>query len=386
MPSASGSHLRVAVNGWFWRRPETGSGQYVRRLVDALAQVDPDTALSVLLPCDTAATSAATLVHPSVHFDSIPVPQTDLGKLWWEQAVVPRAARALGCTLLHVPYWAPPACTSLPTVVTIHDIIPRILPAYRGNIRVRLYTAFVSAATCRARLVLVDSQASSKDVIRHLKVKPERLRIVPLAVGPEYAPQVTVEDAQVHEDLRLPDHYLLYLGGFDTRKNLRVVLSAFAIVHRSLPETKLVIGGRLPEADTPFTPDPRRIARDIGLGRDAVLFLGFVPESHKPALYRGARAFIFPSTYEGFGYPPLEAISCGIPVVAGNTSSIPEVVGNAGVLLDPNDVEGMAGALIQLVGDDRFHRELTLCALEQRESFSWTQAATQTLAAYRAVM
>ncbi len=386
MPSASRARLRVAISGWFWDRPETGSGQYVRRIVDALAQVDPDLDLMILLPFEAHRAAASASSPPNVRFTNHPIRHTNLGKLRWEQMVAPSVARALNCTLLHVPYWAPPACSALPTIVTVHDIIPRILPAYRGDLRVRLYTAFVSATACRANLILTDSQASRDDIIRQLRITPERVRAIPLAVGPAYTPQPGADDQLIRAGLDLPERYLLYLGGFDVRKNLRVSLSAFKIVHETLPDVCLVIAGQLPEEDTLFTPDPRRMAHEFDLNQDALRFLDFVPESHKPALYRGARAFVFPSTYEGFGYPPLEAISCGVPVVAGNSSSLPEVVGAAGVLLDSGDVEGMAGALIQLIGDDAFHQELSQRAIEQSRIFSWNQTATQTAAAYRAVV
>jgi glycosyltransferase involved in cell wall biosynthesis len=113
-----------------------------------------------------------------------------------------------------------------------------------------------------------------------------------------------------------------------------------------------------------------------------VRFLGFVKEHEKPAVYRGARAFIFPSIYEGFGYPPLEAISCGAPVVGSNASSLPEVVGSAGVLLEPQDAIGMAGALIQLLNDDAFHEDLQERAIRQSQCFSWTRTAEDTAAAF----
>ncbi|MCU0520455.1 MAG: glycosyltransferase family 4 protein [Anaerolineae bacterium] len=378
--------MRVVFSGWFWNRPETGSGQYIRRLVDALARTDTGIRMNVLVPSGSLGKCAGVQAVSNGPLVSRPARATNLGKLWWEQVTVPTVARSLGCDLLHVPYWAPPACTTLPTVVTIHDIIPRVLPAYRGDLRVRLYTAFVSAATSRARLVLTDSQASREDIMRHLQVNPERVRTVPLAVGPEYTSRPSTDDAQIRASMCLPDLYLLYLGGFDIRKDLKTALSAFQIVQRSLPGVALVIGGKLPETDTPFTPDPRRIARDLGLPPGTVRFPGFVPEAHKPALYRGARAFVFPSTYEGFGYPLLEAISCGIPVVASSTSSLPEVVGRAGVLLDIGDIDGFAGALIQLLSDDAFHSEISQRTVEQAGSFSWTQTATQTLAAYHGVV
>jgi glycosyltransferase involved in cell wall biosynthesis len=145
----------------------------------------------------------------------------------------------------------------------------------------------------------------------------------------------------------------------------------------------LVIAGRLPRQDTTFTPDPRRLIQERGLDANLVRFTGFVDEADKPALYRGATAFIFPSRYEGFGLPPLEALACGTPVVGSNVSSIPEVVGDGGILLSPDDVQGMANALAQLATDANFRAELSRRALTQAGRFSWERTAQETLAAYR---
>jgi len=151
-------------------------------------------------------------------------------------------------------------------------------------------------------------------------------------------------------------------------------------------ECPLVIAGRLPEQDTSFAPDPRRLALEEKLDERFVHFIGFVEEGDKPALYRRAAAFIFPSRYEGFGLPPLEAMACGAPVVGSDAASIPEVVGRAGVLLHPDDAEGMAGALIQLAIDEDFRSKLSRRALTQAAHFSWERTAQETLRAYRDVM
>ena len=386
----TGDHRRIAVNGWFWDSPETGSGQYVRRLVHTLSRIDSAIELRVLLPAQPAEPilQARTIAESSLAAGQlapivVPVPRTQLHKVWWEQAVVPRLARNAAADLLHVPYWAPPAASPVPVVVTVHDIIPLMLPAYRGSAKVRLYTALVRATSARARLVLTDSEASRQDILHYLPIAQDRVRTIPLAVDATYTPDATAEDAALRAAWELPAQYVLYLGGFDVRKNLATVMAAFAIVRRASPEVRLVIGGRLPEIDTDFAPDPRRLARDAQLPAEAVQWLGFVPERHKPALYRGARAFIFPSRYEGFGYPALEAIACGTPVVGSTVASLPEVVGNGGVLLDPDDTAGAAGALLQLLNDASFHARLRASAIEQSRRFSWLRTATATLDAFR---
>lgn len=354
--------MRVALNAWFWDRPETGSGQYTRRLAEHLAALD--------------STVEVIPVFPRA--------RGDLSKVYFEQVLFPRAARRLGADLAHVPYWAPPLVPTLPTVVTVHDLIPLILRAYRGGPLVRLYTALVSAATSSAALVLTDSEASRQDILAHLRLPPARVRAVPLAAGGGFSPEPQPEDEAIRARYGLPRRYILYLGGFDVRKNVATALAAYLWVGPVLGEDcPLVLAGRLPERDTPFAPDPRRIARELGLRPEWVRFIGPVTETEKPALYRGAVAFIFPSRYEGFGLPPLEALACGTPVVGSDVSSLPEVVGDAGVLLPPDDAEGMAGALLQLAQDTGFREELRRRALARAARFSWEETARQTLRAYR---
>ena len=168
--------------------------------------------------------------------------------------------------------------------------------------------------------------------------------------------------------------YVLYAGRLEQLKRVDLLIESMRYVDAG---ARLVIAGRGPQQENL----ERQIER-LGLG-DRVRFTGFVDEAVKPAFYRGAVAFIFPSRYEGFGLPPLEALACGTPVVGSDVSSIPEVVGNAGVLLPPNDAEGMAGALIQLATDDNFRAELSRHALAQAARFSWERTARETLAAYR---
>jgi glycosyltransferase involved in cell wall biosynthesis len=377
--------MRVALNGWFWNHLNTGSGQYLRRLVTALIAADPTLELQVFVPSGAEDDAAAGAI-PNLTLISRDAPRTQLGKVRWEQIRVPRWAHQAGADLLHVPYWAPPLHASIPVVVTVHDIIPLILKPYRGGWRVRAYTALVSAGTTRARLVITDSKASRREILEHLHVRPDRVRAIPLAVGEAYTPSAADEDIQLRAALGVAPPYLLYLGGFDIRKNLAAVFEAFGIVHQACPEATLVIAGGLPSGDTSFNPDPRRLARAVHPHDSAVQFVGFVSEAQKLALLRGARAFVFPSSYEGFGYPALEALACGVPVVAGDTSSLPEVVGDAGILLEPQDITGMAGALIQLLIDEPFHADLVRRARLQSRRFSWQHTARETRAAYEAAV
>jgi glycosyltransferase involved in cell wall biosynthesis len=250
-----------------------------------------------------------------------------------------------------------------------------------------LYTALVSGAARRAAVVLTDSAAAHRDILTHLKLSPQRVQVVHLAAHERYRPSPTPQDQSIRARYGVSGPYVLYLGGFDVRKNVAAALAAYQRATPAIGDhCRLVIAGRLPERDTPFTPDPRRMARERGIEETHIHFTGFVDEADKPALYRGAVAFIFPSRYEGFGLPPLEALACGTPVVGSDCASLPEVVGSAGVLLPPDDTTGMGAALVRLATDIGFRAELARRALAQSASFSWKCTAQETRSAYCAAL
>ncbi len=381
--------MRIGLNAWFLGQETTGSGQYLHHLLNELAAADhPFT----LFTNPTQPSEPASLALPVSRFQRIALStpfdgrSENLTKLWFEQVAVPRAARRLGLHLLHVPYWGSPLRPTMPTVVTVHDIIPLLLPAYRGGPLVRAYTRLAAAAARRAAFVLTDSLASQQDIVRHLGVPAHRVRAVPLAADPRFRPPTDVALlTTVRQKYRLPDRYLLYLGGFDRRKNVPLVLQAFARLLAELPPARLVLAGRLPLQDSDFFPDPRRIAQALSLG-DAVQFIGWVPEDEKPALYASAVAFVFPSHYEGFGLPPLEAMACGTPVIGSTAASLPEVIGDGGLLVAPDDAAGLAGAMSRLWRDDALRAALSQQALAQAAGFSWPRVARETQAVYEQVI
>ena len=190
----------------------------------------------------------------------------------FEQIVFPRECARLGVDVAHVPYWAGPLRPSVPTVVTIHDLIPLLLREYRGGPLVRLYTALVSTTAQSAALVLTDSEASRRDIVTHLDLPPERVRVVYLAADERYTPAPAPDDGAIRSRYDLPERYVLYLGGFDVRKNVAAVLAAYRWAGPAIgDECPLVIAGRLPERDTPFSPDPRRLAQEHGIDERFVL-------------------------------------------------------------------------------------------------------------------
>ena len=381
-----GAH--IAINGFFWGRDATGSGQYLHGLLEALTREGEGNHYRLIIPqTRMRGRGAPSSPRLTVQVASTPFDRLDgnWAKVWFEQIAFPRLCRQMGVDLIHVPYFAPPLFSPMPVVVTIHDLIPLLLPAYRGSRFVRLYMWLVSTAARRAACIVTDSEASRRDIGRTLDIPASRLRVTYLAAGEAYRP---ISDHQrlalVRERYGLPERYLLYLGGFDVRKNVATLLDAYARARRMTgfrSEIRLVVAGRLPRRETALYRDPRRYTRTLQIERQ-VVFPGWIEESDKPALYSGAIAFVFPSLREGFGLPLLEALSCGIPVVASNTSSLPEITGDAGLLVAPDDVEGLARAMLRLVTDEGLRRGLADRALPRARAFCWKRTARETLACY----
>ena len=382
--------MRIGINAFYLGAVTTGSGQYITHLVSQLTRLGSENKYVLFNFKDAGrktqdtgnAHPASCILHPvPTPFDSI---SENLAKLWFEQVSFPRACRRQGVELAHVPYFASPLFPTTPTIVTVHDLIPMLLPAYRGSILVRLYTLLVAVAAKRADMVLTDSQASKWDIVRLLDIPSERVRVIYLAADDIYQPVLDKHRlAATRQKYGLPERYLLYLGGFDQRKNVPTLLKAFAQLARH-SKAFLVVAGRLPEEGSVFFPDPRSIVQELGV-RERVVFTGWVPEEDKAALYSGARALVFPSLYEGFGLPPLEALACGTPVIASNQGSLPEIAGDGGLLLEQDDVDGLAGAMEKLLNDDTLWGNLREKGLAHAARFSWEKTARETLAVYREV-
>lgn len=347
--------MHVVVSGWFWGQHDTGSGQYLHRLLPHLAALSDShritdgadvsglgQPLEPVQKGNNQKHARYTLLLPrnpldNEHLNALeaydsqltvvlstppPLPR-QLAKLYWEQVTVPRRARSLGADLLLVPYWAAPLWQPVPTVVTVHDLIPLLLPPYRGGWRGRLYTRLVSTSARRCAAVVTVSDASKRDIVRYLGVPDERVTTV--YHGPNRGDDDEEQKGddptldripRVARKYALPERYFLYLGGFDVRKNVLGIVSAY---RRYLdlggdPAVKLVVAGKLPTADTPFFPDPQRLVRQLEL-TDHVRFIGWVDEEDKEPLFSGAAAFLFPSQYEGFGMMLLEAMAAGSPVI-----------------------------------------------------------------------
>ncbi len=372
--------MRVAINGWFWDREETGSGQYLRHLVKYLPKVDKSVEVLLIVPPHNP--------RPQDVPDGVQVistgdaPRTSaLGKIWFEQRTVPQAAGRAKADVLHVPYWGSPLNAPVPIVVSVQDVIPLLYPDYARGIKNRLYYALVSTSARAANHVITMSISSQIDVERMLNIPRERITVTYHAPEARFHPLMGAEnDEAVRAKYNLPDKFVLYLGGFDVRKRVGDLLLAYTWIREAQEAAlPLVIAGREPAWGTPVFPDLRKLADELGVA-DWVQWIGFVDEADKPSLYRLAEVFVFPSEYEGFGMPPLEAMACGTPVVARNTDVNDELYEDAVYLVD--DARSMAGAIIALILQKPFRDALVNQGLARATHFTWYKHAKKALSAY----
>ena len=377
--------MKIGINALFFQYPATGSGQYMMHRLNALAEIDQQNEYVLLGPQPLEeqkqqATSFPYQVKPVPGFASN---RENVEKLVWEQLTGPAAAREAGVDLFHIPYFAPPLLPRTPTVVTIHDVIPLRLPLYQAGAKVKAYMQLVSQAARNATRIITVSQHARNDIIDALKISPERIRVIYEAAGNEYHP-ITDPDvlAKARARYNLGERYVMYLGGLDQRKNVPQLVRAFAELYSKLEDSKLqlLISGNPDKNNGPLFPDPRPLAAELGMTGQIVY--RFIEEEDKPALYSGASLFVFPSLYEGFGLTPLEAMSCGTPVVCSNRTSLPEVIGDAALSIDPEDTHAMVDAMYRVLTDDTLCADLRARSLQQAARFSWQKTARETLSVY----
>ena len=382
--------MHVALNAYFWNKPHTGSGQYTRQLVYHLNRLVSDLALTLVVPL-VPGEEEPSGIPPGIGVERVPVRPGHVGKVLFEQRDFPAACRRAGATLAHVPYWGPPLRSSMPLAVTIHDLTTLLVSEYNRGVRARLYNALVTAAARGADHILTDSFSSKLDIIDHLGIPEQDVTAVYLGVGPQYTPNPaggdnSLVDMAVIKKYDLPEFYVLYLGGYELHKNVLNLLHAYTYVAKALgDEYPLVLAGKKPATVSPNFPDYDDMIARAGLSK-YVRWIGYVDEADKPLLYRGAEVFVFPSRREGFGLPPLEAMACGTPVVASNSGSLPEIIGPAGFAVDPDDVRGMAGAIIAIIMQAPLAADLRRQGPQQAAKFTWEQTAVETLKVYDRIM
>jgi glycosyltransferase involved in cell wall biosynthesis len=376
--------MHVAYNGWFWDQPNTGSGQYIRRLLPHLRKVAPDLQMTLVLPPGL---TTADAVPDDVSLVTTVGKRGRVGKVRFEQQTYPAAVARTGADLAHVPYWGPPLTSPARLVTSVLDVIPLVIPDYARGFGARLYTALASAAARGSAHIITLSYAAQIDIVEQIGIAEALITPIYLAPDSEYHPRIGAErDPEVRAKYDLPDQFVLYLGGFDVRKQVNQLLLAYSYVAQAEGDAvPLVIAGREPQWGTPMFPDMRQYAEQLELA-DYIQWIGYVDEADKPSLYRLADVFAFPSRYEGFGLPVIEAMACGTPVVANEIASIAEIAADGAFLVEPGNARTMAGAILALLNQEPLRDTQINAGLARATAFNWRKTARQTLDVYEQVM
>ena len=297
-------------------------------------------------------------------------------RIVWEQALLPWVARSEGLDLLHSMAFVGPVASNCPFVTTVHDLSFLYYPDRFRSLRRRYLQAFARISVRRARRVIAVSESTKQDLVSIYDISPEKIDVVHNGVDASFRPLPADQVAAFRQQKGLPDRFLLFVGTLEPRKNVVRLIEAYARLPKGRPPLVLV-GGKGWFYDEIFC---RVEALEL---TDEVHFSGFVPAEELPLWYNAADLFVYPSIYEGFGLPALEAMACGTAVITSTASSLPEVVGKAGKLVDPTDTEALATAMEQVLGDREMQEQMQAAGLVQAAGFSWEKAARQTVDSYR---
>lgn len=374
--------MRIAIDATSVPPQRLGAGTYIYNLVQALARMESDDRYFVFAKPETFAGCPELVEGPSrPRFRLVPVRLPwRLARMAWEQAVLPWHLRRLEADVLHSPHYTTTAIGGgWRRVVTFHDVTFFLLPERYPALRRAYFRAASRAGARLADLAIAVSKTVKADVERHLRLPSERVRVVPLAAAPSFRPlDDPARIAAVRVKYRLPERFILNVGALEPGKNQATLLRAFGRLKGGGREHGLVIAG--PPAwryERLF-----RLVDELGLA-NKVRFLDYVPAEDLVALYNLADLFVFPSLYEGFGLPPLEAIACGLPVVASTAPALREVLDGAALLVHPQDVTALAEAMAAALGDEALRSRLREAGLQRAALFSWERTARETAAVYR---
>ena len=373
--------MRIGIDYTAAVRQGAGIGRYTRELVRALAKLDQSHDYVLFAAAGGQRPEDASW-PPNFQIRSVPLSDRALAILWHRLQLPLWVELVTGpVDIFHSPDFVLPPVRGAKTLVTVHDLsFIRYPQCADANLRAYL-NKVVPRSVHRADLVLADSQSTKDDLVELLGVEARRIEVVYPGVEERFRP---IEDQALLEKVRerydLPPRFILGLGTLQPRKNFSRLIEAYSLLVARHPSLRLVIaGGKGWLYEEIFA-----TVEQLGL-EDKVIFPGFVADEHLPALYNLADLFVFPSLYEGFGLPPLEALACGAPVITSDASSLPEVVGEAGLMVEATDAEALAEAMNRVLEDNTLRERIIAKGMKQAKKFTWEKAAAKLLSLYEAL-
>ena len=377
--------MRIALNAQLLSSAASyrsaGINRVLQHLLTELPAVPGDEEYLVYAPAGEANRRLLSVPRVRRRLTRLPVDRPPV-RIAWEQTVLPLELLRERADLLHALGFVSPFAWRGKAVVTVYDLsFLRFPEVFNRSNRFYLGT-FTPRSLRRADRVITISESTRQDVIDLCGVAPERVTPILLAADERFTPASPEAVAAFRERHGLPERYILYMGTLEPRKNVETLVKAYARLREQGSDDHILVlaGGKGWQYDSIFEQ-----VRALGL-TDSVRFPGFVPADEQALWYSSATVFAFPSRYEGFGLPLLEAMACGTPVVSSWASSLPEVVGDAGLLVDPSDADGLCGALRTLMEDEPQRQAFAAAGLVRARTFSWQRMASETVQVYREVL
>jgi glycosyltransferase involved in cell wall biosynthesis len=389
--------MRIGINASFARKPNTGIGQVTVNFLRKLTEVQISSAaadkfkkgdefilyLEEPLPKD---------IKLPKNFSTrvfLPLWKRDdlIRKIWWEKYLLPQKIKRDNCDVFFSLYQS---ATVLPNstkhLMLVHDIIPKLFPKYLNNARKRKYWSLTEEAIKKADKIIANSRRTEKDLVQQLGVDPKKITVSYLDVDEIYKKEISAEKkAKILKKYKLKPGYIFAGGGMEIRKNVDGVIHAYKkllesnkVLHfiKEMPE--LVIYGKLLPQLVPLTVDAEKLIKELDL-TGHVKLLDLTPQADMPALFKSALFFVYPSRYEGFGVPPLEAMSQGTPAIIGKTSSLPEVGGDSALYCDPEDHKDIAMVMRNVLINSNLRATLARRGKERAKNFTWNNFVTKFL-------
>ncbi len=391
--------MKIGIDARFYGPIGKGLGRYTQEVVDNI--------IKITSTAEGESFEYVIFLSPG-NFDEFDSGRLGIKKIkldcpwygWKEQILMPFYLWREKLDLIHFPHFNVPILTPGKFVVTIHDLILTHFPTVRATTRSHFlyylknfaYRLVIFSALRRAQKVITVSEFTKKDIVDKFGIKPEKIivtyeGVANLAKGRDSLFVSKLDSQEILAQYHIPQNFLLYVGNAYPHKNLEILLRVFGRLHAERHDLRLVLVGK-PDY---FYERVKETARALNLWQkeninSPVIFPGYVPDAQLEILYAEARAYVFPSLYEGFGLPPLEAMAKGCPVLSSDRASLPEILGAAAAYFDPEDEEDMAAKIKEVLSDEKLRAELIEQGLKQAKKYNWWECARETLDVYRAAL
>lgn len=366
--------MKIGIDGRAakWYRG-TGIGTYSYQLIKSLSKIDQFNNYLIFLPKEN-----NTNLNLKDNFQTADISTEDTGDFWGE-VNIPNILSDKKMDIYHVPQNGVGLSfeNNCPSIITLHDVIPCRMPETVGERYLKIFCENMKKIIGYSSGIITVSNFSKMDIIKEYNYPKERIQVTPLAAEPIYRPINKIHCKNIiNKEYSIKEKFILYVGGFSPRKNISGLIEAFSIISNK-HDVNLVIAGAKGKSYNDYLDLTYKLKVN-----DKVIFPGFIPTNILPFLYNAAEIFVYPSFYEGFGLPPVEAMACGIPVISSNVTSIPEIVGDAAITINPLDINELSTAMDLLLSDNCYRQSLGSFGIKRSSEFSWDSTARDTLSFY----